>query len=63
MTTAHWTPYKQPSTACPCPVQTCGAIIPDPDCPDHGARAEPAMNRHTAGGTRCQNLTADKENT
>lgn len=54
--TGHYVPYVQPSPNCPCPVQACGGIIPDPDCPDHGAKKEPAMDRHEAGGPRCREL-------
>jgi hypothetical protein len=54
----HAIPYAQPSWACRCPVEECGGIIPDPDCPDHGAKKEPAMGWHEAGGERCQRLAA-----
>lgn len=56
----HAIPYAQPSWACPCPVKACGGIIPDPDCPDHGARREPAMEWHEADGERCTNLAAGR---
>lgn len=53
----HAIPYVAPSQPCRCPAQDCGGLIPDPDCPDHGARKEPAMEWHEAGGPRCQTLT------
>ncbi|MEV5414747.1 hypothetical protein [Streptomyces albogriseolus] len=52
----HAIPYAAQSSACPCPVQKCGGIVPAPDCPDHGARREPAMEWHEAGGPRCREL-------
>ena len=42
----HAIPYAAASPACPCPVQACGGIIPNPSCPDHGARRNPAMEWH-----------------
>ncbi|MEU4104002.1 hypothetical protein AB0F16_25985 [Streptomyces tanashiensis] len=42
----HAIPYAAASPACCCPVQACGGIIPNPDCPDHGARRNPAMGWH-----------------
>lgn len=59
----HDLPYVQPSLACPCPIQTCGAIIINPDCPDHGHRRTPATERHIAGNERCQYLTNSREHT
>lgn len=62
--TFHDIPYAQPSPDCPCPIQRCGGIILDPDCPDHGYRRNPAMQRHIAGNARCQQLTRnDQEDT
>jgi hypothetical protein len=52
----HAIPYGIRSAACRCPVQACGGIIPDPDCPDHGAKKSPAMEWHAAGGERCREL-------
>jgi len=54
----HAIPYAASSKACRCPVHVCGGIIPDPDCVDHGAKREPAMSWHEAGGERCQALRA-----
>ncbi|WP_416520081.1 hypothetical protein [Streptomyces achromogenes] len=56
----HAIPYAQPSSACPCPAQECGGIIPDPDCPDHGDRRAPAMEWHEADGPRCRALAAGR---
>ncbi|GHH30077.1 hypothetical protein [Streptomyces rubradiris] len=56
----HRVPYVQPSPACRCPVQVCGGIIPDPDCPDHGDRKSPAMERHEADGERCRELRSTR---
>ena len=56
----HAIPYAQPSRACRCPVQDCGGIIPDPDCVDHGAKKEPAMGWHPAGGERCTRLVSTR---
>lgn len=43
----HAIPYAAASTACVCPVvHPCGGIVPDSDCPDHGARRTPAMAWH-----------------
>jgi hypothetical protein len=53
----HAVPYTD-APACPCQVQPCGGIIPDPDCPHHGARKSPAMEWHQADGPRCQQLKA-----
>ncbi|MFF0465732.1 hypothetical protein [Streptomyces mexicanus] len=38
----HAMPAAAASAACTCEtVQPCGGIVPDPDCPDHGARRAP----------------------
>lgn len=52
----HGIPYSARSSACWCPVQECGGIIPDPDCPDHGAKKNPPMDWHEADGPRCREL-------
>lgn len=57
----HAIPYAQPSRACRCSMQACGGIIPDPDCPDHGHRKEPAMEWHEADGERCRALQPKPE--
>ena len=49
----HAIPYAAASASCCCPVQACGGLIPDPDCPDHGGRREPAMEWHAAGSPLC----------
>ncbi|WP_158810552.1 hypothetical protein [Streptomyces leeuwenhoekii] len=54
----HAIPYAGPARCGHCPLQVCGGILPDPDCPDHGARREPAMEWHEADGPRCQELRA-----
>lgn len=60
--TRHAIPYTD-SDPCPCPVQDCGGIIPDPDCPEHGARREPAMAWHDADSDRCRQLAAERPHT
>jgi hypothetical protein len=55
--TRHAIPYAA-TPACRCPVQECGGIIPDPGCPDHGARLEPPMAWHDAESKRCRELSA-----
>ncbi|WP_416520041.1 hypothetical protein [Streptomyces achromogenes] len=57
----HDIPYAATSPYCRCKLQTCGGLTINPDCPDHGNKKNPAMERHTAGNERCQQLT--KENT
>jgi hypothetical protein len=42
------------SAACSCPIQACGAIILDPDCPDHGGRRAPRTYGHWAGSAACR---------
>lgn len=42
----HAIPYAASSDSCCCPLQSCGGIIPDPMCLDHGARKNPAMEWH-----------------
>lgn len=49
----HAYPYTDPTTDCCCAHQTCGGIIPDPDCPDHGHKKNPAMEWHQAGSPVC----------
>lgn len=50
----HAYPYTAPSIDCGCPVQACGGITPGPDCPDHGAKRNPAMEWHHADSPICQ---------
>lgn len=59
----HAIPYAASSPNCRCPVQRCGALIPDSACPDHGHPREPAMEWHIADNDRCQQLQAAKETT
>lgn len=59
MRRGHAVPYAF-SGHCACPVQVCGGTIPDPYCPDHGERREPAMGWHDAGDERCQQLVAEE---
>lgn len=54
----HAIPYAQPSLTCQCSVQACGGLVPDPDCPDHGGKREPAMSWHEADGERCKELAS-----
>lgn len=49
----HAYPYAAPSAGCVCTPQKCGGIIPDSDCPDHGAKKNPAMEWHQDGGPVC----------
>lgn len=52
----HAIPYVAPGTSCCCPAKACGGIIPAPDCPEHGAKREPAMSWHEADSDRCRAL-------
>lgn len=54
--TGHWVPYTAPSPSCDCAQVACGGLLSNPDCVEHGARKEPAMQRHDAGGRRCRAL-------
>ncbi|MET8978529.1 hypothetical protein ABZX85_23215 [Streptomyces sp. NPDC004539] len=56
----HAMPYATPDD-CTCTEQTCGGIIPDPECPDHGHRLNPAMGWHLAGTVLCRKLAADRQ--
>jgi hypothetical protein len=49
----HAYPYVAASADCPCSPQACGGLIPDPDCPDHGAKRNPAMEWHQADSPVC----------
>jgi len=49
----HAYPYTAPSADCSCVPQACGGLIPDPDCPDHGAKRNPAMEWHQANSPIC----------
>ena len=49
----HAYPYAAPSIDCGCQPQDCGGIIPDPGCPDHGAKKNPAMAWHEADSPVC----------
>ncbi|MFI6032996.1 hypothetical protein ACIBBD_02200 [Streptomyces sp. NPDC051315] len=50
----HAIPYTAPTADCLCPQQACYGIIPALDCPDHGARRNPAMEWHEADGPFCR---------
>ncbi|MGZ0231159.1 hypothetical protein [Streptomyces sp. CPS1] len=52
----HAVPYAGSTRCGRCPMQVCGGLIPDPDCPDHGVKREPAMSWHEADGERCREL-------
>jgi hypothetical protein len=42
----HAVPYAAPGPGCTCPpIEACGGILPDPECPEHG-RPAPAMLWH-----------------
>ncbi|MFI9344969.1 hypothetical protein ACIG0D_27440 [Streptomyces sp. NPDC052773] len=49
----HAVPYVAASDNCCCAIQTCGGLIPDSDCPDHGAKKEPVMAWHHADSPTC----------
>ncbi|MFD5709522.1 hypothetical protein ACFWHW_03855 [Streptomyces pharetrae] len=49
-------PYAGAGRCGRCPLQVCGGIIPDPDCPDHGSKKELAMAWHEADSERCRDL-------
>ncbi|MGA4946904.1 hypothetical protein [Streptomyces cinereoruber] len=54
----HAVPHTAPGAQCVCARQeACGGLIPAPYCTEHGRTAEPAMERHPAGGVRCTHLT------
>lgn len=56
----HAMPYTT-SADCTCTEQTCGGVIPDPECPDHGHRINPAMGWHLAGTVPCRTLAAGRQ--